>query len=108
MAMNGISMEYRERYRYQEAVSVSEPERLDTEGNQLLTNSRYWVVSDGDEELYVYNDLVNVDNFLENFKDSGYDDFDDAKKALRKYCPEAALVVYCGHNRFKGVSAWMQ
>jgi len=58
--------------------------------------------------VFVYNDRDNIDNYLENFKDSGYDDFDDAKKALRKHCPEAALVVYCGHNRFKGVNAWMQ
>ncbi|WP_203642905.1 hypothetical protein [Levilactobacillus andaensis] len=108
MALDELSVEYHQLYALQKAVSVAEPEMLDTNNDPLLVNSRYWVVNGGGDDVLIYNDRNDIDNYLENFKDSGYDDFDNAKKALHKYCPEAALVVYCGHNRFKGVSAWMQ
>lgn len=85
----------------QRETSISDPETLDSSGEPLQKNSRYWVVDDGEHETYIYNDLIDIDNYLENFSDSGHDSYRSAVLSLYGYVPDVALVTYLGNHRFE-------
>ena len=101
MALNSMIASYNRLYRHQDDTSTATPEVLDTNGEPLLVNSRYWVVDDGEQPTYIYNDLIDIDNYLENFKDGGHDSYQSAVLALYGYCPEVRVVTYLGHNKFE-------
>lgn len=101
MALDGMTASYNRLYRYQDDASTATPEVLDTNGEPLMINSRYWVVDDGKQPTYIYNDLIDVDNYLENFKDGGHDSYQSAVLALYGHCPEVRLVTYLGRNKFE-------
>lgn len=101
MALNGTSPSYSRLFGHQQVADIAEKERLDTEGEPLQLNNRYWVVGDGGEEVFIYNSLIDIDNYLENFSDSGHDSYFDAVLSLYGYCPGVKMYRYCGGNRFK-------
>ncbi|MBS1004940.1 hypothetical protein JK163_01205 [Levilactobacillus brevis] len=101
MALDGMTASYNRLYRYQDDASMAAPEALDTNGEPLLIHSRYWAVDDGEQPTYIYNDLIDIDNYLENFKDGGHDSYQSAVLALYGYCPEVRLVTYLGQDRFE-------
>ena len=101
MALGGMTASYTQLYRHQDDASTAAPEVLDTNGEPLLINSRYWVVDDKEQPIYIYNDLIDVDNYLENFKDGGHDSYRSAVLELYKHCPEVRLVTYLGHSKFE-------
>ena len=101
MALDGMTASYTRLYRHQDDASTAVPEALDTNGEPLLVSNRYWVVDDGEQPTYIYNDLIDVDNYLENFKDGGHDSYRSAVLELYKHCPEVRLVTYHGHNKFE-------
>ncbi|WP_341780461.1 hypothetical protein [Levilactobacillus sp. HBUAS70063] len=75
--------------------------RLDTNGEPLQVNGRYWVVDDADGEVYIYDSLIDVDNYLETFGDGGHDDYFLAVLALYGYCHEAKRYRYMGGDTFE-------
>lgn len=101
MAMNGESPDYRRLFGHQHASDVAVKERLDTNGEPLQPNNRYWVVGGGDDEIFIYNSLIDVDNYLENFGDSGHDNYCSAILSLYSYLPKVRMVRYLGHDRFE-------
>ncbi|ORJ53963.1 hypothetical protein LBR_08520 [Levilactobacillus brevis] len=101
MALGGMTASYNRLYRHQDDTSTAAPEVLDTNGEPLLVSSRYWVVDDGEQPTYIYNDLIDVDNYLENFKGGGHDSYQSAVLALYGYCPEVRLVTYLGRSKFE-------
>ncbi|WP_251948835.1 hypothetical protein [Levilactobacillus brevis] len=101
MALKGVTASYNRLYRHQDDTSTATPEALDTNGEPLLVSSRYWVVDDKEQPIYIYNDLIDIDNYLENFKDGGHDSYRSAVLELYKHCPEVRLVTYLGRNRFE-------
>ncbi|WP_341780436.1 hypothetical protein [Levilactobacillus sp. HBUAS70063] len=94
---------YDKLYGRQQISSISEPATLDTAGEPLQTGSRYWVVDDGDREAFIYDSLIDVDNYLENFSDSGHDVYFNAVLALYGYCPEARRITYLGDGLIEEV-----
>ncbi|WP_125545419.1 hypothetical protein [Levilactobacillus lindianensis] len=88
---------------YQKAADISEPVERDTNGEELQPSSRYWVVDGGDRQgdIYIYNSLIDIDNYLESFGDGGHDTYRSAVLSLYGYCPEAKMYRYLGGNRFE-------
>ena len=101
MALKGVTASYNRLYRHQDDTSTATPEALDTNGEPLLVSSRYWVVDDKEQPIYIYNDLIDIDNYLENFKDGGHDSYRSAVLELYKHCPEVRLVTCLGHSKFE-------
>jgi len=97
--IGGLSASYKRLFDHQASTGVAEPVQLDTEGNEIQLNNRYWIVEDGDEESLVYNDPVDIDNFMNKEQPT----YVESVKALRKAHPRAILKRYIGNDIYREV-----
>lgn len=99
MALGGTSALYDKLYSHQFGVSTADPVQLDTEGNEIQLNNRYWVVDENDGEHLIYNDPIDIDNFTDHDELS----YADSVKTLLKLYPDSKLKRYVGDDIYREV-----
>lgn len=75
--------------------------RLDTNGEPLQTNGRYWVVTSDDSEVLIYDSLIDVDNFLYDHHGTQHKCLYDAVTDLLRLSPDTIVVRCLGGDYFK-------
>jgi len=101
MALGGTSYLYDKLYGRQQVASLSH-KPVDTNGDELLVGKRYWIISGTDRDTYIYDNPVDIENYLQEFTHADYHGYREAVLTLYSYFGDLVGVYrYFGLGRFK-------